>query len=204
MCNFWKAWHRGLFLEGTRPELPSYCYGFQRARRREVAVASYLALAARCRHEEVSFVYESLDMANAFGSLDRKATEKAIQPRLRDIDKFFFLTRGRRLFTEVLAPDGIASGLAQVGLFMGDKKAPDEFGIVFQGRSSIGRRMSQRKMAASSGAAHTRKGSALAGSRYSPTAHLRRLCWKFALQMFASALLAGEWMLLARRWNRAV
>ena len=40
---------------------------------------------------------ESLDMANAFGSLDRKATENAIQPRLRDIDKFFFLTR-RQLF----------------------------------------------------------------------------------------------------------
>ena len=39
MCDFWKAWHRGLFLEGTWPELPSYCYGFQRARRREGAVA---------------------------------------------------------------------------------------------------------------------------------------------------------------------
>ena len=32
----------------------------------------------------------------------------------------------------MLAPDGIASGLAQVGLFMGDKYAPDEFGAVFQ------------------------------------------------------------------------
>ena len=96
-------------------------------------MALHLALAARCRHEGISFVDESLDMANAFGSLDRKATEKAIQPRLRDIDKFFFLTRGRRLFTEVLAPDGIASGLAQVGLFMGDKNAPHEFGMVFQG-----------------------------------------------------------------------
>ena len=36
-----------------------------------------------------------------------------IQPRLREIDRFFFITRGRRLFTEVLAPDGIASGLAR-------------------------------------------------------------------------------------------
>ena len=44
------------FLEGTWPELPSYCYGFQRARRREGAVASHLALAARCRHESISFV----------------------------------------------------------------------------------------------------------------------------------------------------
>ena len=34
--------------------------------------ASHLALAARCRHESISFVDESLDMANAFGSLDRK------------------------------------------------------------------------------------------------------------------------------------
>ena len=33
----------------------------------------------------------------------------------------------------MLAPDGLASGLAQVGLFMGDKNAPDEFGAVFQG-----------------------------------------------------------------------
>ena len=56
-------------------------------------------------------------MANAFASLGRQATEDVIQPRLRDIDKFFFVTRGRRLFTEVLAPDGTASGLAQVGLF---------------------------------------------------------------------------------------
>ena len=57
-----------------------------------------------------------------------------IQSRLRDIDRFSFITQGRRLFTEVLAPDGIASGLAQVvGLFMGDKNAPDEFGAVFQG-----------------------------------------------------------------------
>ena len=45
-----------------------------------------------------------------------------IQTRLRDIDRFFFIIRRRRLFTEVLAPDGIASGLAQVGLFMGDDK----------------------------------------------------------------------------------
>ena len=96
-------------------------------------MASHLALAARCRHESISFVDESLDMANAFGSLDRKNTEDVIQPRLREIDRFFFITRGRRLFTEVLAPDGIASGLAQVGLFMGDKNAPDEFGAVFQG-----------------------------------------------------------------------
>ena len=56
-----------------------------------------------------------------------------IQPRLREIDRFFFITRGRPLFTEVLAPDGIASGRAQVGLFVCDKKAPDEFGAVFQG-----------------------------------------------------------------------
>ena len=32
MCDFWKAWHRGIFRKGT---WPSYCYGFQRARRRE-------------------------------------------------------------------------------------------------------------------------------------------------------------------------
>ena len=32
----------------------------------------------------------------------------------------------------MLAPDGIASGLAQVGLFM-DKNAPDEFGAACQG-----------------------------------------------------------------------
>ena len=48
-----------------------------------------------------------------------------IQPRLQEIDRFFFITRRRRVFTEVLAPDGTASCLAQVGLFMGDKKAPD-------------------------------------------------------------------------------
>ena len=122
MSDFWKAWHRGLLLEGKCPELPSYCYGFQRARRREGVVASHLALAARCRHEGISFVDESLDMANACGLLERQATEKAIQPRLRDIDKFFFITWGRRIFTEVLAPDGIASGLAQVELVVGDKK----------------------------------------------------------------------------------
>ena len=71
MCDFGR---RGTvdFLEGTWPELPSYCYAFQRARRREGAVASHLALAARCRHESISFVDESLDMANALGSLDRK------------------------------------------------------------------------------------------------------------------------------------
>ena len=62
-----------------------------------------------------------------------KNTEDVIQPRLREIDRFFFITRRRRLFTEVFAPDGIASGLAQVGLFIGDKNAPDEFGAVFQG-----------------------------------------------------------------------
>ena len=63
----------------------------------------------------------------------RENTEDVIQPRLREIDIFFFITRGRRLFTEVLAPDGIASGLAQVGLFMGDQNAPDELGAVFSG-----------------------------------------------------------------------
>ena len=53
-------------------QLPSFCYGFQRARRREGAVASHLALAACCRHESISFVHKSLDLANAFGSLDRQ------------------------------------------------------------------------------------------------------------------------------------
>ena len=72
-------------------------------------------------------------MANAFWFARQKNTEDVIQPRLREIDRFFFITRGRRLFTEVLAPDGTASGLAQVGLFMGDKNAPDEFGAAFQG-----------------------------------------------------------------------
>ena len=109
LCDFRKAWHRGLFLEGTWSGIPSCCCGFQ-----------------RCRHEGISFVDASVDMANAFGSLGRQATEDVIQPRLRDIDKFFFVARGRRLVTEVLAPDGIASGLAQVGLFMGDRNAPEE------------------------------------------------------------------------------
>ena len=85
-------------------------------------------------------------MANAFGALDRQATEDVIKPRLRDIDKCFLVARGRRLFTEVLAPDGIVSGLAQVGLFMSDKNAPDEVGVVFQGAIAV----------VSSGAAPTR------------------------------------------------
>ena len=67
----------------------------------------------------------------------QKNTEDVIQTRLREIDRFFFIIRGRRLFTEVLAPDGIASGLAQLGLFMGDKNAPDEFGAVLQGAIDI-------------------------------------------------------------------
>ena len=180
MCDFWKAWHRGLFLEGTWPELPSYCCGFQRARRREGAVASHLALAARCRHESISFVDESLDMANAFGSLDRKNTEDVIQPRLKEIDRFFFVTRGRRLFTEVLAPDGIASGLAQVGLFMGDRNAPDEFGAVFQVRLTRGKRRSPKRMAEYLGAVRTRTSSAHVGSHCSQTMFLKRVCWSWA------------------------
>ena len=133
LCDFWKACNRGLFLEGKWPELPSNCCGVQRARRRDGAVTSHRALAACCRHEGISFVDASLDMASAFGSLYRQATEDVIQPRLHDIDKFFFVTQGRRLFTEVPDPDGIASGLAQVVFFMGDKNAPDEFGVLFQG-----------------------------------------------------------------------
>ena len=56
-----------------------------------------------------------------------------IQPRLREIDRFFFITRARRLFTEVLVPDAITSGPAHVGLFKGGENAPDDFGAVFQG-----------------------------------------------------------------------
>ena len=54
-----KAWEGGFrvmsfgtrdvrFLESVAPRPLSYCYGFQRARRSEGAVASHLALAARC------------------------------------------------------------------------------------------------------------------------------------------------------------
>ena len=125
VCDLWKAWHRGLFLEGTWPELPSYCQGFQRAR-------WHLAPAARCRHEGIVLL-KIWTWQTLFGSLNRKSTDDVIQRRLREIDIFFFITRGRRLFTEVLAPDGRTSGLAQVGLFMGNKNAPDEFGAVFQG-----------------------------------------------------------------------
>ena len=60
------------------------------ALRCERAVASHLALAACCRHEGIWFVGESLDMANAFGSLNRQKTEdvdSADAPRNRQ----FFL-----------------------------------------------------------------------------------------------------------------
>ena len=74
------VWYMGYAISGKRDTVvffwrergQSYCFGFQRARRREEAVASHLALAARRRHESISFVDESLDTANAFGSLDRK------------------------------------------------------------------------------------------------------------------------------------
>ena len=121
-------------------------------------MVSHLALAARCRHESVSFVDESLDMGNAFGSLDRKNTEDVIQPRLREIDGFFFITQGRRLFreVEVLAPDGIASGLAQVGLFMGQTS----LGRFFRVRSTSGKLRSPKRMAAFMGGARMSTSSA--------------------------------------------
>ena len=75
----------------------------------------------------------------------------------------------------------LQAALRKVVLFMSDKNAPDEFGIVFQGATDNWQEKVTRKMAASSGAAHTRKGSAFAGSRYSPTTYLRRVCWKWAL-----------------------
>ena len=37
----------------------------------------------------------------------------------------------------MLAPDGIASGLAQVDLFMVDKNAPDEFGAIDTWQASV-------------------------------------------------------------------
>ena len=50
----------------------------------EGAVASHLVLAARCRHEGISFVDESLDMANAFGSLDRRNCRRDTTKTARD------------------------------------------------------------------------------------------------------------------------
>ena len=67
-----------LFWRERGHELPSYCYGFGGTRQ----WLHTLALAARCRHEIISSVDESLDMANAFGSLDRKNTEDVLQPEI--------------------------------------------------------------------------------------------------------------------------
>ena len=134
MCDFWKAWHRGLFLEGTWPDLPSCCYGFQRARRREGAVASHLALAARCRHEIISFVDERLDMADAFGSLDRKKTRKTRFnqdcERLTDSSSSHGdgdVSQKCWLQTELRVV------LRKWVCSLGDKNAPDVFGAVVQG-----------------------------------------------------------------------
>ena len=150
-------------------------------------------MASHYRHESISFVDESLDMANAFVSLDRKNPEDVIQPRLREIDRFFFITLGRRLFTEVLAPDGIASGLAQVGLFMGDKNAPDEFGAVFQVRSTSGKLRSPKRMAAFTGAARMRTSSAHVGSHFSQTMFLKRVCWSWAQRTNVNIRWQGDW-----------
>ena len=155
-------------------------------------MASHLALAARCRHESISFVDESLDMAFAFGSLDRKNTEDGIQPRLREIERFFFITRGRRLFTEVLAPDGIASGLAQVGLFMGDKNAPDELGAVFQGATDTWQASITKKNGGIFGRS-TRTSSAHVGSHFSQTMFLRRVCWSWAQRTKVNIRWQGHW-----------
>ena len=95
-----------------------------------------------------------------------KNTEDVIQPRLREIDRFFFITRRRRPFTEVLAPDGIASGLAQVGLFMGDKNAPDEFGAVFQGAIDTWQASVTKRMVEFLGAVRTRTSSDHVGSQF--------------------------------------
>ena len=77
MCDFWKAWHRGLFLEwsfsgGNGQNFRRFVMDSKEHFGGEGAMASHLALAARCRHESISFVDESLDVANAFGALDRK------------------------------------------------------------------------------------------------------------------------------------
>ena len=122
-----------------------------------------------------------------------KNTEDVIQPRLREIDRFFFITRGQRLFTEVLAPDGIASGLAQVGLFMGDKNAPDEFGAVFRVRLTSGKHRSPKRMAAFIGAARMRTSRAPVGSHFSQTMFLERICWRRTQRTNANIRWLGEW-----------
>ena len=51
-------------------------------------MASHLALAARCRHDSISFVDDSLDTANAIGSLDRENTEDVILPNCERLTDF--------------------------------------------------------------------------------------------------------------------
>ena len=86
---------------------------------RQLKLAAHLSMAARCRHESISFVDESSDMTNAFGSLDRKKHGR------RDSTKI--ARRKCWLQTELRVV------LRKSVFFMGDKNAPDEFGAVFQG-----------------------------------------------------------------------
>ena len=123
-----------------------------------------------------------------------KNTEDVIQPRLREIDRFFFITRGRRLFTEVLAPDGIASGLAQVGLFMGDKKRSRRVWCgFFMVRLTRGKLRSPKRMVEYLGAARMRTSSAPVGTHFSQTMFLKRVCWRRAQRMNANMRWPGEW-----------
>ena len=157
---------------------------------RGCAVASHLALAARCRHESTHLLTKVWTWQTLSVRWTEKNTEDVIQPRLREIDRFFFITRGRRLFTEVLAPDGIVSGLAQVGLFMGDKNAPDGF---FRVRLTSGKLRSPKRMVESLGAVRTGTSSAHVGSHCSQTMFLRKVCWSWAQRMNVNIRWQGEW-----------
>ena len=119
MCDFWKARHRGLFW---RERGQNY---------RRIVMDSNEHVGGREQWLHTWHWQRAVD-TRASHLLTKvwtwqtpsvrwteKNTEDVIQPRLREIDRFFFITRERRLFTEVLAPDGFASALAQVGFVRG-------------------------------------------------------------------------------------
>ena len=93
----------------------------------------------------------------------------------------------------MLAPDGIASGLAQVGLFMGDKNAPDEFGAVFQGANDKWQASVTKKNGGNYGRSPYEDVERSCGITLFADDVLKRVCWRRAQRMSVNIRWQGDW-----------
>lgn len=133
-CPFWSSFYRHLMKVGQRqkkPQLPSYCFGFMKGRRKEDAMLCVRLAGWRLRHDGRDYIQSFHDMRNAFGSTRQDLLKENISELIDEPDQRFMMARFTNFVCKMDVDDEEGSDplyfMPRSGSAMGTAEAPRFF-----------------------------------------------------------------------------